>query len=145
MFPNDFIINTNFATLKNDAKGDISIVIPESFTVDIGSVPLSQEINLGTLSAGMHTTFTSSKYPNVGLVASQVSVPCQITYQSASGGQVTRLSSLNCYIYRSGVGTVRMEISPSIPGDIASSAATIAGAGQIVTCHVLTMINPFEA
>lgn len=145
MRPNDFIINTNYATLKNDAKGKISITIPDSFTVNVNTAPLSATLNLGERSAGMHFVFTSTKYPNLGLVSSQILIPCKSTYTSSVDGRVTRDNLLNCYVYRSSANTVKMEIAPNIPGDITSSEMTITGAAQTVTCNISTLINPFEA
>lgn len=144
MQPNKFTINTNYATLKNDAKGIISINIPDSFSINAGSDVMSAEIELGERSAGMHFVFTSTKYPDTGLISSQITVPCKSTYQSRNG-LVTRDNILNCYVYRSGVRTIRMEISPNIPGDIASTSMTITDARQTITCHINTLINPFEA
>lgn len=145
MRPNDYIINTKYATLKNDAKGTLSITIPASFQVNVNSAPLSTTANIGQKSAGMYFSFSSSKYPGVALIASQIVIPCTSTYTSTSGQQVTLDNDLNCYVYRSAPGQVCMEISPSIPGDIASSTMTITDAAQTVSCKVSTILSPFEA
>ncbi len=144
MHPNDFMINTEYATLKNDAQGKLVITIPNSFVVNVNSANLVATANIGERSAGMHFVFTSSKYPDTGLVSSQILIPCKSTYQSTSG-QITLSNYLNCYVFRSSANTVRMEISPNIPGDIVGSSMTITEAGQTITCSISTLISPFEA
>lgn len=144
MKPNDFLINTNYATLKNDAKATVSISLPASFMVNLGGEPIYRTVSVGEKSAGMHFVFTSSKYSNIGLIASQVLIPCTITYQSTSG-QETIDNLLNCYVYRSAPSEVRMEISPNIPGDISGNSIIVTNAEQTISCHISTLINPFEA
>lgn len=72
--PQDFDITSDFATLKNDNSGDISVTFPGSFSVPgNGLSQFTNTINIGTRGAALRTRASSSKDSNTWYVCSSLS------------------------------------------------------------------------
>ena len=145
MKPSRYILNSDYATLKNDAEVSLSIDLPNSFTITPGTPrTFSATATGGQKSAGMRWSVSSSKYPNVNLVSSTFTIPCKcsLVYQ---GEQMEWDDVMTGFIYRSGPRTVRMDIIPNYSYLVQIAGATISNCGQRVTAKLQTFLSPFEA
>ena len=140
--PSRFIINSDYATLKNDDEGELSITLPDSFTVTTTPQTFRATATIGEKSAGMRWRVASSKYPGVNLLTPNFRIPCKvtITYQ----GQSTTIDSyMYGSIYRSGPRIVEMIIIPNYSAGVDSFR--VFDIAQTITAKLQTFITPFEA
>lgn len=131
--PSRFIINTDFATLKNDAEGQISLTIPSTVNVTpSANVVYKAELKIGaSAGAGFRCYITSSKYNYAIMSSSFMLAATQDGYESA----------VPCDVSRKNADT--FEIRATFNGtDGATTRYT--NVGQTLTLHIQTFINPFD-
>lgn len=132
-YPSRFIINSDYATLKNDAKGSVSVTIPNLVNTLAGgdNVVYRATLQIGaSKSAGYRFYITSSKY-GYAICSPAFDVPCK------QSGYDT---SFSCYIYRQGDSFVLEVVFISNP-DISLSYTDC---GQTLTLHIQSFIDPFD-
>lgn len=132
-YPSKFILNTDYATLKNDAKGKASITIPDLVNIAAGgdNVVYRATVDIGaSKSAGYRFYVTSSKY-NYALCSPVFDVACK---------QDGYDSSFACHIYRQG-GSFVLE-AVFMASDYFSTQYT--GMSQTLTLQIQSFIDPFD-
>lgn len=145
MKPSRYILNSDYATLKNDEEVTLSIDIPNSFTITPGrAVTFSATATGGQKSAGMRWSISSSKYPNVNLVSPTFTIPCKCSV-NFQGEHMEWTDTMTGFLYRSGPRTIKMDIIPNYSYVVQVAGATISECGQRITAKVQTFLSPFEA
>ena len=148
MMPSRFIMNTDFATFKNDAEGIGTLTVPNSIVMlpNQGDKVITTEIDIGaSASAAYRSYIESSKYPNHVSMSSTVSLPCTETM----GQYGSFSSSLPVTIYRKNSKFIvelrapEYYLDPSEPG--APANITYSNMGQTLTIHIQSFIDPFQA
>lgn len=132
-FPENFIITSDFATLKNDSTAvTASVVIPSAYVVASGaSAEWHSDIVAGTKGAAMRARIRSSKYGSRWLAAPQTNYT-----RTGSLGTYT----LVAYVYLVSAGTLRCSVSLSNP---AGSSMTTEAGTETIDFSVSTFIPPF--
>lgn len=134
MKPSRFIMNTDYATLKNDAEGTAQLTLPNLVNIPAGSgnVVYSATIQIGaSSSAGIRSYVTSSKY-NYALCSPSFFIACK---------QDGNDSSCSCDISRVDANKIQIRVTFAA-ADGASTQYT--GMQQTLTIHAKTFINPFD-
>ena len=145
MKPSRYILNSDYATLKNDEEISLSIDLPDSFVLPAGGTRMfSATATGGQKSAGMRWSISSSKYPNVNLVSPTFTIPCKVSLYF-EGQHMEWEDILTGWIYRSGPRTIKMDIIPNYSYVVQVAGATISECGQRITAKVQTVLSPFEA
>ena len=63
--PRDFILDSDYASLKNDNRGRLTLTIPAGATIPSGgSTTWSTELDIGTVNASLRTQMQSSLVPS---------------------------------------------------------------------------------
>lgn len=132
-FPSRFIINSDYATLKNDASGTAVLTIPNLVNTTQGgsNVVYRAKIEIGaSKSAAYRFYVTSSKY-SYALVSPAFDVLCQ-----ESGYD----SSFSCHVYRDNGAFVLEAVFQASDW----MAFSYTGMGQTLTLHIQSFIDPFD-
>lgn len=133
-YPSRFIINTDFATLKNDASGKAILQIPDAVNIAAGgdNVVYRTKLQIGaSQSSGYRFYVTSSKY-GYAICTTSFEVACK-----ESGYD----SSFSCLVYREGDSFVFEAV-------FAASAYTAyhyTNSGQTLTLYIQSFIDPFDS
>ena len=133
-FPSRFILNTDYATLKNDAEGVATLVIPDIVNIPAGSDDSIYRTTLqigASKDAGYRFYVTSSKY-NYAIATPSFNVLCK-----ESGYD----SSFSCQVYRQGNSFVFEAVFASSP----YWTIQYTDAGQTLTLHIQSFISPFDS
>ena len=132
-FPSKFIINTDYATLKNDASGTAVITIPDTVNTPVGSDTIYRAtLQIGASDgAGYRFYITSSKY-NYAITSPAFAVACK-----ESGYD----SYFYCQVYRQGKSFVFEAVF--MGDDWGTYHYT--NSGQTLTLHIQSFISPFDA
>ena len=132
----DFILNSDFATLKNDDDGILSVTLPNLLNVPAASTyTTSDSIVIGTAGSDIRQRISSSK-DNIWYTSKS------IMYTSSSGATVSGSPSsydIVAAISRTGATTVTLTIF--IPNPYGATLA-ISGLSQTITAYVATFIPP---
>ena len=133
-YPSRFIINTDYATLKNDATGTAILTVPSSANTTIGGADIvyRSKIQIGaSQSAGYRFYVTSSKY-NYAITTPFFYMDCTLNgYDSQFPGCV----------YREGNSFVLEVTFPANDYDVNNYT----NSGQTLTLHIQSFIDPFDS
>ena len=147
MMPSRFILNTDYATFKNDAEGTGTLTVPNSIVMlpNQGDTIITTTIDIGaSASAAYRTYIESSKYSHV-MMSSTVSLPCT----ESMPGYGSWDSTIPVTIYRSNKKFVVELRAPEYAPDPAEpnppANVTYSGMGQTLTIHIQSFIDPFQA
>lgn len=133
MKPSRFILNSDYATLKNDAEGVVQLTVPNLVNIPASgdNVVYKATLQIGTPSAGLRSYVTSSKYA-YALSSPSFFLACkQDGYNSSASVDISRNGQ---------------NIELRVTFASAYGAATkYTGMGQVLTLHVETFVDPFQA
>jgi hypothetical protein len=136
--PKNFNVTTDYATLKNDAKGTMNLVINTGVVIPPGgSYTYETFLDLGTRNAGMRVQMKSSRYGDNWTVGT--SMQTKIIDDIAPYGSfddyfvanVQRVSPTRLRLY-----LIVVNFSPV--------NMTIVGGGQTITAEINTFLSPFQ-
>lgn len=135
MKPEDFILTTDYATLKNDAVTSLSIVLPSSVIISAaGTAMYSATATAGSAGSSIRTQIMSTK-DNKWFTMNTVNY---VYFSGASpGGNYVVYVSLS----RTSATTIRLLVS--IPNKTGSTM-TITGLSQTITADIATFLPPFS-
>lgn len=134
MKPAKFIINTDYATIKNDANGSVSLTLPNSLSLATNAPSAVYRATLAigaNLSAGWRAIVQSSAYSHA-VVGTSFSIACkQDGYDATLIGNVYRQNGVF-------VLEVRIPSNPFAP-------TTWTDMGQTLTLTLQSIIDPFNS
>ena len=135
--PESFILNTDYATLKNDDNGTVTVTFPGSATVSAGGVrSFTAEIKIGGKGASTRSRVASSKDGNRYFASSAVS----FTRNGTIPGPFTVPYTLSASMSRTIADTVTVSAFVLNPY---SSELTCASGDETFTFKVNTFVPPF--
>ena len=135
-----FLLNSDYATLKSDSEGEISLVVPNSVVVLAGQQPTiyRAELDIGAKpSAAYRHSVTSSAYT--------FSIPAAVFYlpsQTLEGGNLG-IAGVPVQLYRQNnkfVAEARFA-----PPTTSAQNITYSGMGQTLTFHIQSFLDPFSS
>lgn len=133
-YPSRFIINTDYATLKNDASGKAVLTVPSLVNTTAGGADVIYRTRLqigASQAAGYRFYVTSSKY-NYALTTPCFILDCKLDgYESGFTGLV----------YRDGDSFV-LEVIFSAEDNYTRQYTDC---GQTLTLHIQSFIDPFDS
>ena len=137
-----FIMNSDYATLKNDAEGELTITLPDTVNVVLGNTEVYHaEIDLGAKpSAAWRVMAYSTKYYNgFGYPSSSFSVPAR--KYTPNYGFENSFAAVE--VYRVG-GKFRVDVRFYGPDSSEGAYATYTGMEQTLTFRIQSFIDPFN-
>lgn len=137
MRPEEFILTTDYATLKNDDSGTFQIVVPGSFNIGSGSSYYNPtDIILGSDSVNTRSQINSSRSSTVWTAASQVDFQRTGTVGGSPAGY-SLLTSINR------VDNDTLRIAVNIFNVYAGTLTTQSGS-ETITFDIRTFLSPFN-
>lgn len=134
--PSRFILNTDYATLKNDATGSGSVVVPGSTNVaGNSSVSYSTDITIGAQGAFTRGRIRSSKEGSRWIVANAIGY---IRTGTTLGSPATY--DIFAFLWRPDATTLRLQVHIQNPY---SSTLTTASGDETIDFYVNTFLPPF--
>lgn len=132
----DFILTTDFATLKNDDAGTISVTIPNVTSIPAATVySWYNEIEVGAVGSSVRAVIYTDK--DIRKFYSTT------LFHYYTGGTVSgspTLVGINCFLHRTSKTTLRLTCFLQNPY---GSTMTITGLSQTVTANFVTFLPPF--
>jgi hypothetical protein len=140
--PSNFIKNTDFKSVGNDANTTITLNIPNSFSVAAnGTAEWHTDVNIGTNNAPMMVQMIDSLLSSFTTPSPCISVKstgANMTYQGTYYDLGEQWWS--AYIYRLNATTVRLE---SVFTSQYPATVNVTGAAQTITAKIKTFLDPF--
>lgn len=132
MRPSRFILNSDYATLKNDAEGVVQLTVPGLVNIPAGgaNVVYKATLQIGSPSAGLRSYVTSSKY-SYALSSPSFFLACkQDGYDSSASVDISRNGLL-------------IELRVTFAAAY-GQATQYTDMGQTLTLHAETFVDPFQ-
>lgn len=132
----NFILTSDFATLKNDALGTISVTIPNVTSIPAATVySWSNEIVIGAVGSSVRAVIYSSKD-----IRKFYSTTVFFSYMGGTVSGSPTSVDIFCYLHRTSKTTLRLTCFLQNPY---GSTMTITGLSQTVTANFATFLPPF--
>lgn len=142
-----FILNSDFATTKNDAEGKVMLSIPDEVLIYANqpNKVYSAEVEIGaSQSAGIRTYLTTTRSESKGAIVGSTFFLFMPIEDCSYGEKSYYQGQVYGSIYRSGK-KIRIEVTFPTGGSTESSDyIKYYGRNQILTLYVQTFIDPFE-
>lgn len=136
MKPSNFIIHSDFASLKNDARGRLSVTIPSGNTIPaLGERTWSTDLVIGTINAPIRSQMESTLFPGVWTLGTSRVIDLLISTGGPSSPETNMVS-----VVRINPTTVRIYTTYYNPS---ASIATVNNT-QTVTADIVTFLSPFN-
>lgn len=134
--PTQFILNTSYATLKNDDSGSGSVVVPSSVNIaGSGSVSYSTDLTIGAQGAFTRARIRSSKEGSRWIVANAIGY---IRTGTTLGSPA--IYDIFAFVWRPNATTLRLQVHIQNPY---SSTLTTASGAETIDFFVNTFLPPF--
>lgn len=136
--PQNFIVSSDYASVKNDAIGRLVLTIPNGATIppNGGSTTWSQDLVIGTVNASLRTQMQSSLRPDEWTLGQFRTIDMTLNYPgigvSVESGAVS--------IIRINPTTIRLYCTHF---NFSPSTITVVG-GQTITADVVSFLSPFN-
>lgn len=136
--PESFIINSDYATLKNDATTTLSVTIPNSLSLaGVSIYTLTDTVTIGQRGSSIRSRIHST-------MRDQWFVANQVTYSYMSGATHPLWGDLNydIYVTVNRTSSTQLSLIVTILNGY-DEPITINGAGQTITAKVATFLPPY--
>jgi hypothetical protein len=138
--PSNFILNTDYATLKNDDTNSLSVAITDSGVLAFGATKVYESfLDIGTANAGLRVQMYSSATSSDIWCAMGMTVPVTIT---VTPGSSTFTYNLPVTLERVSATSVRL-YSIFYSYGVGVSMRITSGY-QTITADVATFLSPFN-
>lgn len=138
--PSQFILNTDYATLKNDATGSFSFVIPASIVIPaFDYYTASYNLTIGTAGAPARTFINSSQSPTLWFLGANLQI--QIDGVDSISGPVV----YGCFIYISRSASNVVTATVVIYNTNGVGNLTTESTARTITIKVNTFLPPFAS
>ena len=139
--PNNFILNSDFATLKNDNKGTISLAITDSGLLAYGAKKTyTSYLDIGTANANlrgqMKTNLSSDIWNTLGMT-----VPVTVTVYY--GGNPVDTFTYNLPVMIDRISATRVRMYATFYSYGYGVDMRITGGYQTITADLVTFLSPF--
>jgi hypothetical protein len=137
--PSNFILNSDFATLKNDDTNSLSVSITDSGVLAFGATKVYESfLDIGTKNAGLRVQMYSSASPSNIWCAMGMTVPVTVT--AGPGGTFT----YNLPVTVERVSPTRVRLYSIFYSFGFGITMRITGGYQTITADVATFLSPFN-
>lgn len=137
MQPEEFILTTDYATLKNDDSGTFQLVVPGSMNIASGGVYSNiSNVSIGGDSVNTRSQINSTRASTIWVAASQVDFQRTGTV-SGSPSPYTLFTSIN----RIGVGELELRIAIV---NVSIDTLTTQAGDETITFDIRTFKSPFN-
>lgn len=136
--PQNFIATSDYGSVKNDARGRLSLTIPNGATIppNGGKTTWSQDLTIGTINASLRTQMQSSLRPGEWTLGQFRTIDMTLNYP----GFGTSTESGAASIIRINATTIRLYCTHF---NFSPSTITVVG-GQTITADVVSFLSPFN-
>lgn len=135
--PRNFIMNSDYATIKNDAKATLTITLPSSTSVAATSVATwTDTITVGTAGSSIRARLVSTS-DNVVYATSTVD------YYRTSGATVSGSpAGFDVYAVVHRISPTQIRLTALLPNPYPFTMSVTAGLSQTITATVATFLPP---
>ena len=138
--PSNFIQNSDYASLKNDNHGQMTLYLGSSPALAYNAQYTYESfLTLGTINAGIRSQISTDVAPTVFWSSPSINITLQATI---SGGGGTTDYPATVYVERTSPTTMRLACN--VYGIAAGLTTTITGKFQTVTADIVTFLSPFN-
>lgn len=139
--PTNFIQSSDYASLKNDSKGTVSLYIGASPALAL-NVTYTYEafLDIGTVNSPIRCQIRNDIAPNTIYLSPQIQVLLQMTVTGSGGGVFPYYTT--AYIER--ISPTKIRLACNVYGQTATGTTTITGGFQTITADVVTFLSPFN-
>lgn len=138
--PEQFILTTDYGTLKNDASGTINLLIPTGATIPAGGfVEYSETLEIGTRNASTRVQMTSTADSGYWTIGNIREVFLRVRYNTTGNPVFDYLQAAN--IERISPTIIRLYCRIGNPQGF---SITIVSPAQTITAEVVTFLSPFN-
>ena len=140
--PSNFIQTSDYASLKNDNKGTISLYLGTSPNLNFNQEYVYESfLDIGTVNASIRNQIYTDAFPNDIWNSPQIGISLEATIYN--GLTPIAVSPLNTTAYIERVSPTRVRLVAVIYGIAAGYTTKVTGKFQTVTCNVVTFLSPF--
>jgi hypothetical protein len=137
MQPEEFILTTDYATLKNDDSGTFQLVVPGSMSIASGATYTnSSDVILGDDSVNLRSQINSSRASTIWVATTQLDLP-------RTGTVLGSPSPYTLFTTVDRVGTNTIRVAAAIFNNAANTLTTQSGA-ETITFDLRTFLSPFN-
>lgn len=137
MRPEEFILTTDYATLKNDDSGTFQLAVPGSMVIASGGTfSSSMDVIIGDDSVNTRSQINSSRASTIWVAASQVDFERTGTVLG-SPSPYTLFTTINR------IGTNTLQLAVAIQNNNIDPLTTQAG-DETITFDIRTFLSPFN-
>lgn len=137
--PSNFIQNSDYASLKNDAKGTFTLDITDSGVLAFGATKVYESfLTLGTDNAGLRCQMKSSLSADIW---SSSSILATVTVTVTPGGSTF---SYNMPVVIERVSPTQLRMHATFRSYGAGVSMQITSGYQTITADVVTFLSPFN-
>lgn len=135
--PSDFILTTDYATLKNDNKGSVSITLPSAILIPAAGIySQSASIPIGVRGSSFRSRISSTK-------RTEQFVTNTVVYSYSSGATVIGSpTNYDIFVTVTRANPTSLTLSVTIPNGFADPMS-VTGLAQTITANVATFLPPF--
>lgn len=139
---NNFIMDTDYATLKNDDIGTVTLKLGATGALALNAQYIyeSSAFVIGTINAGLRTQIYTSATPNDIWSGNVLTVTLTATV-STTPATVFDFSGT---VYLERVSATQVKLKCVVYGLAAGYTTVITGNNQVVTANVATFLSPFN-
>lgn len=139
---NNFIMDTDYATLKNDDIGTVTLTLGATGALALNAQYIyeSSAFVIGTINAGLRTQIYTSATPNDIWSGNVLTVTLTATV-STTPATVFDFSGT---VYLERVSATQVKLKCVVYGLAAGYTTVITGNNQVVTANVATFLSPFN-
>jgi hypothetical protein len=138
--PESFILNSDYATLKNDATGTMSLSITTGDVIAVGgSKTFETFLDIGTRNASIRAQMSSNRYVSNYCVGTSLQTQIQMQYD-IPGSPMIFDDYFVANVER--VSPTRLRLYLTIPNPNTFTLTVIGGA-QVITADINTFLSPF--
>lgn len=140
--PSSFILNTDYATLKNDGKARVTFIIPASVAIPSSgtySYIATTDVTVGSKGAVTRTSINTAVEPSTWYSGSYLKIIRQGTHTVFG----TYIYTVHIYLTVDSVGVVTANLL--IQNDSGTGTLTTEASTRSVTIDIATFLPPFTA
>jgi hypothetical protein len=140
--PSNFIQSSDYASLKNDAKGTFTLAIGDSGLLAYGaSKTYSSTLTIGTINSGLRCQMKSDLSADVWCSSS---ILAPVTVTSYSGGSLVDTFTFNLPVVIERISATQIKMKATFYSYGEGVDMRITGNYQTITADIVTFLSPFN-
>lgn len=137
--PNNFILNTDYATHKNDDNGQVTLYIGQSPVMNYGdNYTYESSLTIGAADSGIRCQMQSSAITGIWSTPQM-----QITLQATTSTVPATVADYPATVYIERTSPTTLKLKCNVYGMAVGLTQQITGKFQTITADVATFLSPF--